>query len=190
MLTLVNDVMLLSSLDANMVEYHKEDIDFSQVFASHCQIGWSTANTQVKTVIDNPYESLVLNIDLEHVGKVIEKLCWLSALTLKEGFVKARYEYRRGELLITIEDTGDGIPEEGMAHLFDRFVHTLDNHLLGTGLDLPIVQAMVNQMGGTIEIESKLHQGTTAWVSIPCEAKNIERRREEITANTTENMLL
>ena len=190
MLTLVNDVMLLSSLDANMVEYHKDDIDFAQVFASHCQIGWSTANTQVKTVIDNPYESLVLNIDLEHVGKVIEKLCWLSALTLKEGFVKARYEYRRGELLITIEDTGDGIPEEGMAHLFDRFVHTLDNHLLGTGLDLPIVQAMVNQMGGTIEIESTLHKGTTAWVSIPCEAKNIERRHEEITANTTENILL
>ena len=190
MLTLVNDVMLLSSLDANMVEYHKDYIDFAQVFASHCQIGWSTANTQVKTVIDNPYESLVLNIDLEHVGKVIERLCWLSALTLKEGYVMARYEYRRGELLITIEDTGDGIPEEGMAHLFDRFVHNVDNHLLGTGLDLPIVQAMVNQMGGTIEIESTLHKGTTAWVSIPCEAKNIERRHEEITANTTENILL
>ena len=163
MLTLVNDVMLLSSLDANMVEYHKDYIDFAQVFASHCQIGWSTANTQVKTVIDNPYESLVLNIDLEHVGKVIEKLCWLSALTLKEGYVMARYEYRRGELLITIEDTGDGIPEEGMAHLFDRFVHNVDNHLLGTGLDLPIVQAMVNQMGGTIEIESTFeeHRKTT-----------------------------
>ena len=190
MLSLVNDVMLLSSLDANMVEYHKDDIDFAQVFASHCQIGWSTANTQVKTVIDNPYDSLVVNIDLEHVGKVIEKLCWLSALTLKEGYVMARYEYRRGELLITIEDNGDGIPEEGMAHLFDRFVHNVDNHLLGTGLDLPIVQAMVNQMGGTIEIESTLHKGTTAWVSIPCEAKNIERRHEEITANTTENILL
>ena len=190
MLTLVNDVMLLSSLDANMVEYHKDYIDFAQVFASHCQIGWSTANTQVKTVIGNPYDSLVVNIDLEHVGKVIEKLCWLSALTLKEGYVMARYEYRRGELLITIEDTGDGIPEEGMAHLFDRFVHNVDNHLLGTGLDLPIVQAMVNQMGGTIEMESTLHKGTTAWVSIPCEAKNIERRHEEITANTTENILL
>jgi len=190
MLTLVNDVMLLSSLDANMVEYRKDDIDFAQIFASHCQMGWSNATPQIKTIIDNPYESLVVNIDMEHVGKVIEKLCWLSALTLKEGYAKARYEYRRGELLITIEDTGDGIPEEGMAHIFDRFVHNIDNHLLGTGLDLPIVQAIVRQMGGTIEIESKLHQGTTAWVSIPCEAKNIERRREEITANTTENMLL
>ena len=190
MLTLVNDVMLLSSLDANMVEYHKNDIDFAKTFAAHCQMGWSDALPQVKTIVDNPYDSLVINIDEEHVGQVIEKLCWLSALTLKEGYVMARYEYRRGELLITIEDTGDGIPEEGMAHLFDRFVHNVDNHLLGTGLDLPIVQAMVNQMGGTIEIESTLHKGTTAWVSIPCEAKNIERRHEEITANTTENILL
>ena len=190
MLMLVNDVMLLSSLDANMVEYRKEFIDFAQVFASHCQMGWSNASPQVKTIIDNPYDSLVINIDEEHLGKVIQKLCWMSALTLKEGFAKARCEYRRGELLITIEDTGDGIPEEGMAHLFDRFVHTLDDQLLGTGLDLPIVQALVRQMGGTIELDSKLHHGTTAWVSIPCEVQSVEKRREEITSDTTENILL
>jgi signal transduction histidine kinase len=89
-----------------------------------------------------------------------------------------------------IEDTGEGIPEEGMAHIFDRFVHDYDDQLLGTGLDLPIVQAIVRQMGGSIEMDSKLHQGTTAWVSIPCEAQSVERRREEITSNTTENMLL
>ena len=190
MLTLVNDVMLLSSLDANMVEYHKEYVDFAKTFAAHCQMGWSNALPQVKTIIDNPYDSLVVNIDEEHVGKVIQKLCWMSALTLKEGFAKARCEYRRGELLITIEDTGDGIPEEGMAHLFDRFVHTLDDQLLGTGLDLPIVQALVRQMGGTIELDSKLHKGTTAWVSIPCEVQSVEKRREEITSDTIENMLL
>ena len=166
MLMLVNDVMLLSSL------------------------GWSDALPQVKTIIDNPYDSLVINIDEEHVGKVIKKLCWLSALTLKEGYAKARCEYRRGELLITIEDTGDGIPEEGMAHIFDRFVHNYDNQLLGTGLDLPIVQAIVRQMGGTIELDSKLHHGTTAWVSIPCEVQSVEKRLEEITSDTTENMLL
>lgn len=190
MLMLVNDVMLLSSLDANMVEYHKEFIDFAKTFAAYCQLGWSDALPQVKTIIDNPYDSLVINIDEEHVGKVIKKLCWLSALTLKEGYAKARCEYRRGELLITIEDTGDGIPEEGMAHIFDRFVHNYDNQLLGTGLDLPIVQAIVRQMGGTIELDSKLHHGTTAWVSIPCEVQSVEKRLEEITSDTTENMLL
>lgn len=188
MLTFVNDVMLLSSLDANMVEYHREFIDFAQVFASYCRLGWSNASPQVKTIIDNPYDSLVINIDQEHLGKVIEKLCWMSGLTLHEGYAKARCEYRRGELLITIEDTGNGIPEEALAHVFDRFVHSINDQLLGTGLDLPIVQAIVRQMGGTIELESQLNKGTTAYISIPCEAKNVERRHEEITSNTTENI--
>lgn len=190
MLTFVNDVMLLSSLDANMVEYHKEFIDFAQIFASHCRIGWSNAKPKVKTIVENPYDSLVVNIDQEHLGKVIEKLCWMSALTLTEGYAKARYEYRRGELLITIEDTGGGIPEEALAHAFDRFVHSINNQLLGTGLDLPIVQAIVRQMGGTIELESQLNKGTTAYISIPCEAKNVDRRHDEITSITTENIPL
>ena len=190
MLKLVNEIMLLSSLDANMVEYHKNDVDFSQVFASFCQLGWSGADAQVKTYIDNPYEHLEVNIDVEHVGQVIERLCHLSVLTMKQGFSRARCEYRRGELIITIEDNGDGIPEEAQANLFARYVRGSNNQLYGTGLDFPVIQALIHQMGGTIEVESKQNQGTTVWFSLPCEAKNIERRREEITTNATENILL
>ena len=190
MLKLVNEIMLLSSLDANMVEYHKDDVEFSAIFASYCQLGWSSADSQVKTYIDNPYESLVVNIDAEHVGEVIQRLCNLSTLNMHQGFSKARCEYRRGELLITIEDNGRGIPEEAMSHIFDRYMKSPTNEVYGTGLDLPIVESMVRQMGGTIEIESKLYQGTTVWLSIPCEAKTVERRREENTSNATENILL
>ena len=190
MLKLVNDIMLLSSLDANMVEYHKDYIDFSAIFANYCQLGWSDANTQVKTIVDNPYDSLVINIDVEQLGKVIEKLCWLSTLHLEQGYSKARCEYRRGELLITIEDNGEGIPEDVMPHMFDRFVQGPDDELYGSGLDLPIVESLVRQMGCTIEVESKQHKGTTIWVAVPCEAATIERRLEENTSNTTENILL
>lgn len=190
MLKLVNDIMLLSSLDANMVEYHLEDVDFTQVFASYCQIGWSTADPHVKTIIDNPYESLVVNIDQEQVGKVIETLCWLSVLNMEQGYSKARCEYRRGELLITIEDNGGGIPEDAKAHLFDRFSKGPDSQVYGTGLDFPIIQSLIRQMGGTIEIDSKLNQGTTAWVSLPCQATTVEKRREDTVTNQTENILL
>ena len=190
MLKLINEIMLLSSLDANMVEYRKDDIDFSSMFASYCQIGWSNADAEVKTYIDNPYEQLVVNMDAEHVGQVIERLCALSVLNMHKGYCKARCEYRRGELLITIEDNGAGIPEEVMSHIFDRYMKSPANEVYGTGLDLPIVQAMVQQMGGTIEMESKLNEGTTVWVSLPCEAKEIVRRREENTSNATEKILL
>ena len=190
MLKLVNEIMLLSSLDANMIEYHKDDVDFSSVFASYCQIGWSGADSQVKTYIDNPYEHLVVNIDAEHVGQVIERLCTLSVLNMHQGFARARCEYRRGELIVTIEDNGAGIPEEVMSHVFDRYMKNPNNEVYGSGLDLPIVESLVRQMGGTIEIESKVHEGTTVWVAIPCEAKTVERRREENTSNATENILL
>ena len=176
MLQLVNDVLYLSRLDANMVEYKKEDVDFAQSFESHCQLGWSGVSNDVKTVVDNPYQSLVVGIDEEHVGKVIEKLCSLAGMFTKQGSVTARCEYRRGELTISVEDSGVGIDAETLPHVFDRFVRNAHQELCGTGLDLPIVQLIVRQMGGTIEMESTENRGTTVWVSIPCEAKVIEKR--------------
>ena len=176
LLLLINDILFLSRLDANMIEYNKTDVDFAQIFEGHCQMGWSSMSPKVKPIIDNPYERLVVNIDEGNLGKVIEKLCMLSTNFTEEGTVSARYEYRRGELTVAIEDSGVGIDAETLPHVFDRFVRNKKEELCGTGLDLPIVQSLVQQMGGTIEIESELGKGTTVWVSVPCEAKVIERR--------------
>jgi len=181
LLELVNDILFLSRLDANMLEYNKADIDFALIFDSHCQMGWSGVTPKVKTIIENPYEHLVVNIDFEHLGKVIEKLCANSVHFTSEGFIRAKYEYRHGELTISIEDTGGGgIDPEGLAHAFDRFARDQQERMCGTGLNLPIVQSLVEQMGGTIELQSELNKGTTAWVTIPCEAKHIEKKREII----------
>jgi signal transduction histidine kinase len=177
LLLLINDILFLSRLDANMIEYTKADVDFAMVFESHCQMGWSSLSPAVCTVVDNPYERLVVDIDEANLGKVIEKLCLLSAYFTKEGTVSARCEYRRGELTISIEDTGAGIDAQTLPRVFDRFVRNQNEELCGTGLDLPIVQAIVQQMGGTIDVESELGKGTTVWVSIPCEAKVLEKRR-------------
>ncbi len=177
LLLLINDILFLSRLDANMIEYNKADVDFAMVFESHCQMGWSSMSPAVRTVVDNPYERLVVDIDEANLGKVIEKLCQLSAYFTREGTVSARCEYRRGELTISIEDTGIGIDAQTLPHVFDRFVRDQREELCGTGLDLPIVQSLVQQMGGSIEMESELGKGTTVWVSIPCEAKVIAKRR-------------
>ena len=177
LLLLINDILFLSRLDANMIEYTKADVDFAMVFESHCQMGWSSLSPGVRTVVDNPYERLVVDIDESNLGKVIEKLCLLSAYFTKEGTVSARCEYRRGELTISIEDTGKGIDAQTLPRVFDRFVRNQQEELCGTGLDLPIVQSLVQQMGGTIDMESEPGKGTTVWVSIPCEAKVLEKRR-------------
>ena len=177
LLLLINDILYLSRLDAKMIEYNKTDVDFAMVFESHCQMGWSTLSSAVHTVVDNPYEHLIVNIDEANLGKVIEKLCTIAGYFTTEGSISARCEYRRGELTISIEDSGIGIDPQTLPHVFDRFVRDQREMLCGTGLDLPIVQSLVQQMGGTIEMESEQGKGTTVWVSIPCEAKVIEKRR-------------
>ena len=178
LLQLVNDILYLSRLDANMIEYKKEDADFSLLFESYCMLGWSRISPDVKTFVENPYERLIVNIDTEHLGKVVEKLCLLAVSFTEKGFIRAKYEYRHGELTISIEDTGRGIDKITLPKVFGRFVRDQHETLCGTGLDLPIVQALVEQMGGSIEIQSELDKGTTVWVTIPCEASLIEKRRD------------
>ena len=178
LLLLINDILFLSRLDANMIEYKKDFVDFALLFESHCQMGWSRVSPQVKTVVDNGYEHLVVNIDQENLGQVIQKLCVNAAYFTHEGTIRAKCDYWRGELMISIEDTGVGIDSATLPHVFDRFVRNRNEELCGTGLDLPIVQELVRQMGGTIEMQSELGKGTTAWVTIPCEATRIEKKRD------------
>lgn len=178
LLQLVNDILFVSRLDANMIEYSKSDVDFAQLFDGFCQMGWTVVKPNVKTVVENPYASLVLNIDQTQVGKVIQILCGLGAHSTEEGVVRAKYDYRMGELIIGIEDTGNGIDAETLPHVFDRFVRNGSQLMCGSGLDLPIVQLLVQQMGGNIEVESEYGKGTSFWITIPCEAKSMEKNRD------------
>ena len=57
------------------------------------------------------------------------------------------------------------------------FTRNASGELIGSGLDLPIAQLLTKQMGGTIEIQSDYGKGTSVWVSIPCTASEIEKKR-------------
>ena len=94
--------------------------------------------------------------------------------------VRAKYEYRHGELMITIEDTGRGLTPEAKARIFDRFSREASEERQGTGLDLPIVKELLDQMGGNIELQSESGKGTVFYVSIPCEMISLEKKSEII----------
>ena len=176
----MNDILFLSRLDANMIEYKREEADFAMLFESWCQMGLVNVSPEVKVVVENPFERLVVNIDTEHVGKVIEKLCAIAVSYTEKGAIHTKCEYRKGQLSVVIEDTGRGIDEKTLPHVFERFVRDNGEELCGTGLDLPIVHTLIQQMGGSVELQSEAGKGTTVWVIIPCEASVIERRRELI----------
>ena len=178
LLNLVNDILFISRLDAKMVEFTKDASDFATLFDGWCYMGWSALGPNVKVVIDNPYNHLVLNIDEQHLGQAIQKICTCSANYTNEGMVRAKYEYHHGELNIIIEDTGKGVRKEVLYHVFDRFVKDDQNKITGTGLDMPIVKELVEQMGGQIELLSEQGKGTTCYLMIPCEMISREKKTE------------
>ena len=180
LLALVNDILFLSRVDARMIEAKRQPTDFAASFDAHCHMGWSgNTNPELKTIIENPYEHLVVDIDEQLLGDVIEKLIQNSVFYTKEGTIRAKYVYRSNRLIIAIEDTGNGLPEELQKHLFDRFTDKSQAHL-GSGLTLPIVKGLVELMDGSIEVTSEVGNGTTIWVNIPCEVTSSEKKKEII----------
>ena len=183
LLNLVNDILFLSRLDANMIESLRSETDFALFFESSCQLGLSNAKPEVKTIIENDYEHLIVTIDLENVGKMIQRACALASAYTQKGTIRCKYEYWHNELIIVIEDTGVGIDAEKLPDIFNRFNRNSDTHKYGTGLDMPIIKALANMMGGDIEAQSEKGKGTTARITIPCEATLVEKKRNEEVIN-------
>ena len=179
LLELVNDILFLSRLDADMIESNVTETDFALVFDSCCLVGLNNAQPGVKTIIQNDYEHLVVDIDIDLVNKVIQRECLIAAAFTQQGTIHCKYEYWHGELILTFEDTGTGFDNNLETTIYERFEHNPKLTDYGTGLDLPIIQAMVHKLGGKIEIQSEKNKGTTARITIPCKASLIERKREE-----------
>ena len=75
-----------------------------------------------------------------------------------------------GQVVIRVSDTGKGIPEEQLSHIFDRF-HQIDGsntrEYEGTGIGLSLVMEMIQLHGGTVRAESEIGQGTTFIITLP-----------------------
>ena len=174
LLHLINNILFLSRLDARMIEFNKQPIDFAATFEANCHDGWQRYMTDsVNYVVENPYQQLVVDIDANNLGHVISKLTENAAQHTKNGTIRCRYDYVGRRLMISVEDSGEGIPQDVLSHIFERFVSGSHN---GSGLGLPICKELIQQMGGTIEISSELGLGTTVWITLPCQATLIKRK--------------
>jgi two-component system, NtrC family, sensor kinase len=69
-------------------------------------------------------------------------------------------------VVVRIHDSGPGIPEEALAHIFEPFFTTKEDGK-GVGLGLAVVYGIVNAHGGSIDVQSRPGQGTTACVVLP-----------------------
>jgi PAS domain S-box-containing protein len=175
LLHLINSILFLSRLEAHMIEINKQPYDFALMFESSCEDGWGKyKQPDVKYVVENPYESLIVDIDAANLSRVIQQVAANAAQYTHSGSVRARYDYVGRKLRIYIEDTGDGISADDLNRIYDRFMSRRQN---GSGLGLPISKELIEQMGGTLEINSDAGLGTTVWITIPCQATEVRRKK-------------
>ena len=69
-------------------------------------------------------------------------------------------------MVVSVSDTGPGIPAEHLSQIFDRFYQMAGSHG-GTGLGLPITKELVELMGGKIRVESEVGKGSTFTFTLP-----------------------
>ena len=166
LLTLVNNILFLSRLDAGMIKFRPEPVDFASFFKERCQAAWKYCQQPgVKYTIDTPYEDLTLDIDQTNTGFIIDQIITNAAQHTSSGYVRARFDYNSEDLTVAVQDTGCGIPSDQTERVFERFVTTKNN---SSGLGLPICQEVVKLMGGRIHLRSEVGKGTIVWVIIPC----------------------
>ena len=100
--------------------------------------------------------------------------------TPEGGRVEVRTWAEGDRALVSVADSGIGIPEDEQARLFERFYRAssaTERAIPGTGLGLAIAKAIVDAHGGTIRVESGVGTGTTFTVELPLAAEDAAARR-------------
>ena len=175
LLHLIDNILYLSRLEARMVDIKKEPCNFAEIFEEQCATGWMKyKNAETRYIIENPYEQLTIDIDAGNLGQAIAQVSANAAQHTKSGVVKARYDYIGRRLIISIDDTGEGIPAEQL----DRIKQEQPGGAHTTkGLGLAITKELISQMDGTLEIMSEEGSGTTVYITIPCHASVVKRNK-------------
>lgn len=174
LLKLINNILFLSRLDAQMIEIKTEFTDFAQLFDVDCSTSWENLQQDgVEYIIENPYKQLVVDIDAQNLAIVIDQIVTNACQHTMQGFVRTRIDYIGDRLIIAVDDTGEGIEEKFLPTLFERFATGANT---GSGLGLSICYELMQQMGGSINIKSTHGKGTTVWVTLPCKTSEIVRK--------------
>ena len=169
---LINGLLDLSRLDAGKLKLHLEDVNFTDYIPIIVKDFYDKAIAKNLTfTLTHPKgRDLHLQADPVRLQQIIDHLCFNAIKFTTKGSITVSYAKVANNLEIIIQDTGSGIRKADQALIFERF-HQLDHSSAfkseGTGLGLAVTKALINQHGGTIQVESYLGRGSKFIVSLP-----------------------
>jgi signal transduction histidine kinase len=164
---LIDDLRTLTLAEAGSLVLHREPTDLgallNDVSASYrSQADQAGIALKVTITEDLP----PLDIDPARIREVVSNLL-TNALrhTPRDGSVEVSASVAGGDAVVTVRDTGSGIPPDKLDRIFDRFYRSPDSP--GSGLGLPIAKSLVDAHGGTITATSAQGSGTTIRFTMP-----------------------
>jgi len=117
--------------------------------------------------VDAPVELPWVRVDRVQIERVISNLVINALRHTKHGEIKISAEPRDGHMVVSVRDTGSGIPTEYLPHIFDKFVQVPDAPTGGVGLGLTISKSIVEAHGGKISVQSQVGRGTVFTFTLP-----------------------
>ena len=174
LLSILNDVLDFSKIDANKLEFIEGPYDLAELIASVSNVVSLKADDKRLLMIIDAAPDLpkTLNGDDVRVKQVLINMLSNAVKYTNEGFVRLslwmEYEADVAYLVCAINDTGIGIREEDLPRIFDAFsrVDLITNRCIkGTGLGLAISRHLA--MGGNVRVESEYGKGSTFVFRIP-----------------------
>ena len=167
LITLVGDIIKLSQLDSKEVEVPKEEFDLyetCEAVLSHLEM----AAEKKGVTLHLCGEHVKLTAAYQVVEELIFNLCDNAVKYNKEGGrVDVNLRQCVDGVELTVKDTGIGIPEQDLPHIFERFYRVDKSHskeIGGTGLGLSIVKHGAGYLGASVSVDSKVGEGTTIRV--------------------------
>lgn len=179
LLDIVNEILDLSKIEAGQLDINRRPVEIREFFANVCKLVEGRASEEgldltLKLASDLPR---TLVTDPQRLRQILLNLLSNAIKFTDRGFVrvavKCNLDARSGrELEVSVQDSGDGIPQDQIEHLFEPF-QQLDSSSSrsyeGTGLGLAICRRLADVLGGRLSVSSELGEGTTFELSLPLE---------------------
>ena len=175
LLSLINDVLDLSKIEANRMDTYAEDIDVSvllkEVEATVGGLAHQKGNT---LVVESLGEVGTMHTDIVKLRQCLFNLLSNASKFTQDGRIgltaRRQGEGEEARLVFEVTDSGIGMTEEQVARLFQRFSQadeTTTRKFGGTGLGLAITRAFSRLLGGDIAVSSQQGKGTTFTLTLP-----------------------
>ena len=196
LLTLINDVLDISRIESGKIKFAPVPADITEVVNTVLSIMYgflSNRSLSFSTNIEEPEATCVL-ADTVRIREVLVNILGNAVkFTEDGGSIHFETSYHPGAdarhimVRYRVSDTGIGMTEEFIEHIFDEFSQEENNartHYKGTGLGMAITKRYVDLMGGTISVKSRKGEGSTFTVELPLELTDESNVQKQGYSNT------